>query len=82
MTPEPGFVPAYRFFVLIRILFWLAVGPVLVLLQLAGDPSVAGDLPAGDRLLRNLSLPAVAPLLAIDVVLLLLLLWPGAQRPH
>ena len=42
-APEPGFVPAYRFFVIIRILFWVAVGPVLLLLQLAGDPTVTAD---------------------------------------
>ncbi len=79
-TPEPGFVPAYRFFVVIRILFWLAVGPVLLLLQLAGDPTVAADPVAGDRLIRALSLPNVAPLVAIEFVLLALLIWPKAQQ--
>lgn len=79
-TPEPGFIPAYRFFVVIRILFWLAVGPILLLLQLAGDPTVAADPVAGDRLIRTLSLPNIAPLLAIEVVLLALLTWPKAQE--
>ena len=37
-TPEPGFIPAYRFFIVIRILFWLAVGPVL-------HPAAAGRRP-------------------------------------
>lgn len=79
-APEPGFIPAYRFFVVIRILFWLAVGPVLLLLQMAGDPAVAADPALGQRLIRALSLPNVAPLLAVEFVLLALLTWPKAQR--
>ena len=79
-TPEPGFIPAYRIFMLIRILFWLAVGPVLILLQLAGDPSLTGDPATGERLISNLTLPNVAPLLVIDVLVLALLTWPSAQR--
>ena len=79
-TPEPGFIPAYRFFVLIRILFWLAVGPVLIVLQLAGDPVIVGDPLAGERLIRSLTLPNVAPLLIVDVLLLALLTWPTAQQ--
>jgi signal transduction histidine kinase len=78
--PEPGFIQAYRFFVAIRILFWLAVGPVLLLLQLAGDPTVTADPVAGERLIRTLSLPNVAPLLLIELVLLGLLFWPKAQQ--
>jgi len=80
-VPEPGFVPAYRFFVVIRILFWLAVGPVLILLQIAGDPTLTKDPVAGERLIRSLSLPAIVPLLAIEVLLLALLVWAqGPQR--
>lgn len=79
-APEPGFIPAYRFFVVIRILFWLAVGPVLLLLQLAGDPTVTADPIGGERLIRALSLPNVAPLLAVEFVLLALLSWPKAQQ--
>jgi signal transduction histidine kinase len=78
--PEPGFIPAYRFFLLIRILFWLAVGPVLILLQMAGDPPVTGDPIAGERLIRNLTLPNVAPLLVIDALVLAMLTPPLAQR--
>ncbi len=79
-APEPGFIPAYRFFLLIRILFWLAVGPVLILLQLAGDPAVNGDPVLGERLIRNLSLPNVAPLLIVDVLVLAMLTRPLEER--
>lgn len=77
---EPGFIPAYRIFLVIRILFWLAVGPVLLLLQLAGDPTVTGDPVVGERLIRNLTLPNVAPLLATDALVLAMLTRPLAQR--
>ncbi len=79
-APEPGFIPAYRFFVAIRVLFWLAVGPILLLLQLAGDPGVSADGAVSMRLIRNLSLPNVAPLLLVELVLLALLIWPQAQK--
>jgi signal transduction histidine kinase len=79
-TLEPGFIPAYRFFLIIRILFWVAVGPVLILLQLAGDPAVSSDPIEGERLIRNLTLPSVAPLLVTDIFVLALLTWPLAQR--
>lgn len=75
-APEPGFVPAYRFFVVVRVLFWIAVGPVLLLLQLAGDPSMTADPAAGERLISALSLPNVAPLLLTELVLLGILFWP------
>lgn len=77
---EPGFIPAYRIFLVIRILFWLAVGPVLILLQLAGDPTVVSDPLVGERLIRNLTLPNVAPLLATDALVLAMLTRPLAQR--
>ena len=79
-APEPGFVPAYRLFVVIQILFWLAVGPVLILLELAGDPMFATDPVVGERLIRSLSLPAIMPLLMLEILLLALLVWPEAQR--
>ncbi len=77
-TPEPGFVQAYRLFMVIRILFWLAVGPVLVLLALAGDPNVTAQEAANQALIRRLSMPNILPLLAVEGGLLGLLLWRGA----
>lgn len=78
-APEPGFIPAYRFFVAIRILFWLAVGPILLLLQLAGDSTISADPVIGARLIRSLSLPNIAPLLILELMLFALLVWPNAQ---
>jgi signal transduction histidine kinase len=78
--PEPGFVQAYRLFVVIRILFWLAVGPALVLFELAGNPGLSPDQAASQPLLRNLSLPSLVPLLAIEFLLLALLFLPKAPE--
>jgi signal transduction histidine kinase len=74
-TPEPGFVQAYRLFMVIRLLFWAAVGPVLILLQLAGDPNINAQDAAGQELIRRLSVPNILPLVGVELLLLALLLW-------
>ena len=78
--PEPGFVQAYRLFVVIRILFWFAVGPALVLFELAGNPNLSPDQAASQPLLRDLTLPSIIPLLAIEFLLLALLFLPKAPE--
>jgi signal transduction histidine kinase len=79
-APEPGFVQAYRLFVAIRIMFWLVVGPVLVLIELAGNPSLSPEQVANQPLIQQLALPNIAPLIFLEVLLLVLLSWPEA--PH
>ncbi len=79
-APEPGFVQAYRLFVGIRIMFWLVVGPVLVLIQLAGNPNLSPEQVANQRLIQQLAFPNIAPLLFLEVLLLGLLSWPEATH--
>ena len=79
-TPEPGFIQAYRLFIVIRLLFWLLIGPVLILIELAGNPALTMDQVSREDLIRRLSLPNIAPLLAIEILLLVLLFWPRAQQ--
>ncbi len=79
-SPEPGFLQAYRLFVVIRILFWVAVGPVLILVQLAGHPELSIDQVTQESLVRKLTFPNTAPLLLVEGLLLGLLLWPRAQQ--
>src|SRR5512136_2862762 len=79
-TPEPGFVQAYRLFVMIRIIFWLVVGPILVLIELAGNPGLSPEQVTNQRLIQQLAFPNIAPLLFVEVLLLGLLSWPVA--PH
>ena len=33
--PEPGFLQAFRLFVVTQIVFWVIVGPILVVIQVA-----------------------------------------------
>jgi signal transduction histidine kinase len=79
IPPEPGFVQAYQLFVVIRILFWVAVGPILILLALTGHPELTTQQAMTDELIRALTFPRVLPLLAMELVLLGLLMWPRAQ---
>jgi signal transduction histidine kinase len=79
-APEPGFVPAYRLFVMIRIIFWLAVGPVLVLIELAGNPDLTPEKLASQPLIQRLAFPNTVPVLFLEVLLLGLLSWPEAPR--
>lgn len=79
-TPEPGFLQAYRLFVVIRILFWLVVGPVLILVELASDSRLTAEQAASQSLIQRLTLPNVAPLLVLEVLLAALLFWRHGPR--
>jgi signal transduction histidine kinase len=79
-APEPGFVQAYRLFVMIRIIFWLVVGPVLVLLELTGNPNLTPEQVGSQPLIQRLALPSIAPLLLLEVLLLALLSWPEVSH--
>gem|GEM_PF-121101 len=79
-APEPGFVQAYRLFVVTCIIFWLVIGPILIVLAMAENPSLAAEEAAGLELVQRLSLPNVGPALLLDLLLLAVLLLPQAQR--
>jgi hypothetical protein len=79
-APEPGFVQAYRLFVVTCIIFWLVIGPILIVIEMAENPSLAADEAARLGLVQRLSLPSVGPALILDVLLLVALLLPQAQR--
>ena len=77
---QPGFLQAYRMFVATRIVFWIVIGPILIVLQLAQNTSgVPLDMPSMS-LIERLTLPNLAPILLIEVILLILLLMPQAPR--
>jgi signal transduction histidine kinase len=77
---EPGFLQAFRFFIAIRIVFWIIIGPILVVLNAAGGASVPLGEMANLTLIQRLTLPNIAPILAMDFVLLLLLTLPYVER--
>jgi signal transduction histidine kinase len=77
---EPGFLPAYRLFVAARTFFWAAIGPILLVMQLAGEggPMQAHLVSAG--VVENLSPPNTSRMIAVELFLLLLLMLPQAPR--
>ncbi len=78
--PEPGFVQAYRLFVVVRILFWIVIGPILVVFELAANPELTPGQASGMPLVERFTMPSVAPVLAVEVALLVLLVVPQVRR--
>ncbi len=77
---QPGFLQAYRMFVTTRIVFWVIIGPILIVLQLASSQTGAlVELPSMS-LIERLTLPNLTPILLIEVILLILLFMPQAAR--
>lgn len=77
---EPGFLQAFRFFVAIRIVFWIIIGPILVVVNMAHGASMPLAEIANLTLIERLTLPNIAPILAMEVALLLLLTLPQVAR--
>lgn len=77
---EPGFLQAFRFFVAIRIVFWIIIGPILVVVNMAQGASMPLSEIANLTLIERLTLPNIAPILAMEVALLLLLTLPQVAR--
>ncbi|HSJ54831.1 MAG TPA: sensor histidine kinase [Anaerolineae bacterium] len=76
---EPGFLRAFRFFIAIRIVFWVVIGPILVVLNVAQDPGVPLTEIADLTLIERLTLPNILPILGMEAVLLLFTL-PRVSR--
>jgi signal transduction histidine kinase len=77
---EPGFLQAFRLFVVTRMVFWVIIGPILVVVQMAQGSELAPVEIANLTLIERLTLPNIAPILAIELLLLLLLLAPQVPR--
>jgi signal transduction histidine kinase len=77
---EPGFLQVFRFFIATRIVFWVIIGPILVVVRLAQGTELSPDEITSMTLIERLTLPNIAPILALEVGLLVLLMLPQAQR--
>jgi len=77
---EPGFLQAFRFFVAIRIVFWIIIGPILVVVNMAQGASMPLADIANLTLIERLTLPNIAPILAMELALLVLLTLPQVAR--
>ena len=78
--PEPGFLQAFRLFVVTQIVFWVIVGPILIVIQLAQGDGPGLERAADMTLVERLTLPNVAPVIALQLVLLAILLLPQVPR--
>jgi signal transduction histidine kinase len=77
---EPGFLQAFRLFVITQIAFWVVIGPILVVVEMSTNASLTLDQAASLTLIERLSLPNVAPLIVIEMALLALLVLPQVPR--
>jgi signal transduction histidine kinase len=77
---EPGFLQTFRLVVIIQIIFWVVIGPILAVVEMAQAPDLAPDDIASMTFIDRLTLPNIAPILAIEMALLLLLILPQVPR--
>ena len=77
---EPGFVQAFRLFVVTRIVFWVIIGPILIVMEMARDETLSLDQATSMTLVERLTLPNVAPVIIMELVLLAVLILPQMPR--
>ena len=77
---EPGFVQAFRLFVVTRIVFWVIIGPILIVMEMARDEALSLEQATSMTLVERLTLPNVAPVIVMELVLLALLMLPQMPR--
>ena len=77
---EPGFLQAFRLYIVTRMVFWVIIGPILVVVEMAQGSELAPAQITNLSLIERLTLPNIAPILAIELLLLLLLLAPQVPR--
>lgn len=77
---EPGYLQAFRLFVVTRIVFWVVIGPILIVVQMARSGNLTLDEITSMTVVERLTLPNVAPVIVMELLLLVLLLLPQAIR--
>jgi signal transduction histidine kinase len=77
---EPGFLQAFRLFIVTRIVFWIVIGPILIVMQMAQVGDLSTDQIISLTLIERLTLPNITPVLVIELVLLILLILPQVPR--
>ena len=77
---EPGFVQAFRLFVVTRIVFWVIIGPILIVMEMARDETLSLEQATSMTLVERLTLPNVAPVIIMELALLAVLILPQMPR--
>jgi signal transduction histidine kinase len=76
---EPGFLQAFRLFVVTRIVFWVVIGPIMVVVMAQQTDLTPAEI-TNMTLIERLTLPNIAPVLVVELLLLILLLLPQIPR--
>jgi signal transduction histidine kinase len=77
---EPGFLQVFRFFIVTRIVFWVVIGPILVVVTMAQGTDLPLDVITRMTIIERLTLPNIAPILVVELALLILLVLPQVPR--
>jgi signal transduction histidine kinase len=77
---EPGFLQAFRLFVVTRMVFWVIIGPVLIVMEMARDETLSFEQATSMTLVERLTLPNLAPVIVLELVLLMMLVLPQVPR--
>ena len=77
---EPGFLQAFRLFVVTRMVFWVIIGPILIVMEMARDETLSLEQATNMTLVERLTLPNLAPVIVLELVLLVLLILPQVPR--
>jgi signal transduction histidine kinase len=77
---EPGFLQAFRLFVVTRIVFWVVIGPIMVVVEMAQGSTLSPEQITDMTLIDRLTLPNILPILAVEMALLVMLMVPQIGR--
>ena len=77
---EPGFLRVFRMFIITQIVFWVVIGPIIIVVEMAGGSNLSLGEVTTMTLTERLTLPNVAPLIGLEMALLALLFLPQVPR--
>jgi signal transduction histidine kinase len=77
---EPGFLQVFRIFSVTRIIFWVVIGPILVVVTMAQGTDLTLEQVTRMTIIERLTLPNIAPILVVEMALLMLLVLPQLPR--
>ena len=71
---------AFRLFVATRMVFWVVIGPILVVITAAQGTALTMDEIAAMTIIERLTLPNITPILIMESVLIILLMLPQVPQ--
>jgi signal transduction histidine kinase len=77
---EPGFLQVFRIFSVTRIIFWVVIGPIMVVVTMAQGTDLTLEQVTRMTIIERLTLPNIAPILVVEMALLMLLVLPQLPR--